>query len=507
MTGKVYLVGAGPGDPGLITLKGLQCLRDATVVIYDRLINHRLLAESADHVERVYAGKKPGDKALEQDEINDLMVCRAKAGHTVVRLQGGDPFIFGRGGEEVQALAQAGVPFEVVPGITSAIAAPAYAGIPLTHRKLASSFTVVSGDEDPTKGDSGINWDALAHSGGTLVVLMGWKTKEGVVASLMEAGMAPSTPAALVQWGSTPNQRTVVGTLGSIVQEGVKAGLSSPVVAVIGEVVGLHEAGNWFEKGPLFGKKVLVTRSRSQASALSGLLSKEGAQPLELPAIEVSAISDNVMLDRALTGIGAYDWTIFTSANAVSIFFGRMKELAMDSRRLGGIKVAAIGTATAAALRDHGIAPDILPMNFSSQGLIEAMADVDLAEKRVLLPRGDLADDRLTQGLQGFGACIDDIKIYRTAAPDGSAEKARALLSDNQVDVAAFTSSSTVVNLLKLLDGDGTVLKDVDIGCIGPVTAATAKECGLDVDFIAEKHTIPGLLEALRNFYSQKEEG
>ena len=268
MGGKVYLVGAGPGDPGLITTKGVECLREANVVVHDRLVNAQLLENAAAEAERIYVGKKPGSKAMEQEEINDLLVARAKDGDTVVRLKGGDPFVFGRGGEEMQALAAAEVPFEVVPGVTSAIAAPAYAGIPLTHRGVASSFTVVSGAEDPSRDSPGTDWSALARSGGTLVVLMGWGARERVFESLIDGGMDPATPAALVQWGSTPQQRKVVGKLSSIAREGEKAGISAPVVAVIGDVVGLHEQGAWFDRSPLFGKRVLVTRSRSQASVL-----------------------------------------------------------------------------------------------------------------------------------------------------------------------------------------------------------------------------------------------
>ena len=505
MPGRVYLVGAGPGDPGLMTMKGVECLREADVVVYDRLANSQLLDCAADGAERIYVGKKIGSKAMEQDEINELMVARAREGAKVVRLKGGDPFVFGRGGEEVQALAQADVPFEVVPGVTSAIAAPAYAGIPLTHRGIASSFTVVSGTEDPSKEARGTDWNALARSGSTLVVLMGWNTREKVFESLIDAGMDPSTPAALVQWGSTPQQRKVVGSLGSIVRDGEQAGISSPVVAVIGDVVGLHEEGAWFDKSPLLGKRVLVTRSRSQASVLVKLLQKEGSQPLELPAIQVSPIPDSASLDAALKNIASYDWVVFTSTNAVGIFFGRMTTLGMDSRAFGGTKVAAIGTSTASALQGQGILPDIRPEEFSSDGLIASMSEAELAGKRVLLPRGTLADDSLPRGLEELGARVDDVGIYTTTAPEGSAGKARELLAQGEVDVATFTSASTVANLLDLLDGDKGLLDGVHIGCIGPVTTAAARERGLDIAFVAQQHTIEGLVDALRDFYAREE--
>jgi len=505
MAGKVYLVGAGPGDPGLITMKGVDCLREADVVVYDRLVNDQLLDNAAEVAERIYVGKKVGSKAMEQEEINELMVARAKGGATVVRLKGGDPFVFGRGGEEVQALAQAEIPFEVVPGVTSAIAAPAYAGIPLTHRRVASSFTVVSGTEDPSRDGAGTDWSALARSGSTLVVLMGWDSRERVFESLIDAGMEPSTPAALVQWGSTPRQRKVVGNLSSIARDGEQAGISAPVVAIIGDVVGLHEQGGWFDKSPIFGKRVLVTRSRSQASTLVKLLQREGAQPVELPAIQVSPIPDNAALDAALKNMASYSWVVFTSANAVEIFFGRMMALGLDSRALGGTKIAAIGKSTASSLNGQGIRPDILPVEFSSQSLVAAMSTSDLAGKRVLLPRGTLADDSLPRGLQELGAQVDDVGIYDTTVPEGAAGKARDLLSQGRVDVATFTSASTVTNLLDLLNGEKGLLDGVHVGCIGPVTASAARERGLDIAFVAQEHTIEGLVDALKDFCDREE--
>ena len=505
MGGKVYLVGAGPGDPGLMTVKGVECLREADVVVYDRLANPQLLNDAADGAERIYVGKKPGFKAMGQAEINDLMIARARDGAAVVRLKGGDPFVFGRGGEEVQALAHAQVPFEVVPGVTSAIAAPAYAGIPLTHRGVASSFTVVSGTEDPSRETPGTDWSALARSNGTLVVLMGWEARERVFESLMDAGMDPSTPAALVQWGSTPQQRRVVGTLGSIAREGEEAGISAPVVAVVGDVVGLHEQGAWFDRSPLFGKRVLVTRSRKQASVLAKLLQREGAQPVELPTIQIAPITDSTALDAALNSLDSYDWVAFTSANAVEIFFARLAALGMDSRAFGGAKVAAIGKSTASSLHGQGILPDIRPEEFSSEGLIASMSAVELAGKRVLLARGTLADDSLPRGLEGLGAKVEEVGIYTTTAPEAAAGKAKELLAQGRVDVATFTSASTVVNLLDLLDGDRGLLDGVRIGCIGPVTASAARQRGLDIDFIAQEHTIEGLVNSLRDFCAREE--
>ena len=320
MASKVYLIGAGPGDPGLITVKGLTCLQEAEVVIYDRLVDRRLLDEAGEGAQLVYVGKGPAERAMEQDEINRRLVAEAQQGKVVARLKGGDPFVFGRGGEEAQALALAGVPFEVVPGVTSAIAAPAYAGIPLTHRGIASTFTVVSGSEDPSKEESSVRWDAVSRSGGTIVVLMGWDALQGIADTLLSEGLAPSTPVALVRWGTEPYQRTVTGSLADIVQRGAEAGLSAPLVAVIGGVVDLREQLRWFDDRPLFGKRVLVTRSRNQASALSRILADEGAEPVELPTIQISPIEDNPPLDSAIASLGTYAWVIFTSANGVEAF-------------------------------------------------------------------------------------------------------------------------------------------------------------------------------------------
>ena len=507
MAGKVYLIGAGPGDPGLITVKGLRCLREASVVVYDRLVDHRLLDKVGKDVELVFVGKGRGERVMEQEEINSYLVGRAEDGNVVARLKGGDPFVFGRGGEEVLALAQAGVPFEVVPGVTSAIAAPAYAGIPLTHRGMASSFTVVSGSEDPTKEESAVRWDELARSGSTLVVLMGWKSLDQVTGRLIMGGMVRSTPVALVSWGTEPYQRTVTGTLEDIVQKGKDAGLGPPVVAVIGQVVELRSQAQWFEKGPLFGKRVLVTRSRTQASILSEMLAAEGAEAVELPAIEFSPLEDYSDLDSAIGSLNSYSWVIFTSVNGVDVFFDRIRTLELDSRVFSAVKVAAIGAATAAALSGHGIRAEFVPPDYLSQAVLLGMESLDLKGSRVLLPRADIGRNELPDGLSRLGAQVDVLTVYHTITPSESGEKARDLLQDGAIDLVTFTSSSTVTNLLNLLDGDAALVKQALVACIGPVTARTAREMGLQVDIVAKEHTIPGLVAALKDYCTSKEVG
>ena len=505
MLGKVYLIGAGPGDPGLLTVKGLNRLREADVVVYDRLVDRRLLAEVRKEAELVYVGKCAGDRATDQDEIAGYLVRRALDGCVVARLKGGDPFVFGRGGEEAQALARAGVPFEVVPGVSSAIAAPAYAGIPLTHRGISSSFTVLTGSEEPSKEASDVHWGELARSGGTLVVLMGWSSLEKITGNLIKEGMDSSTPVALIRWGTEPYQRTVIGTLETAAQRGREEGLSPPVVAVIGRVVDLRSEVRWFDSKPLFGKRVLVTRSRSQASALSRLLAEEGADAVEVPAIEIRPMDDYSPLDRAISSLRDYTWVVFTSVNGVEAFFSRLRTLGLDTRALGGIKVGAIGAATAASLERSGIVPEFVPPQYVSEAVVEAMAGLDLAGSRILLPRADIGRDDLPQGLVRLGAVVDQVHVYRTVTPEGSRERAHERLKDGGIDVVTFTSSSTVENLLGLLDGDSSALGESTIACIGPVTAATARERGLQVDIVAQEYTIGGLVRALREHFGSRE--
>ena len=502
--GTVFLVGAGPGDPGLITVKGLQCLASADVVVYDRLADISLLDRAHTDAKLIDVGKVPGRGAEHQADINALLVAEAKKGKGVVRLKGGDPFVFGRGGEEAEALYAEGIPFEIVPGVSSAVAAPAYAGIPLTHRGFASSFTVVTGNEAPDKEVSSVDWDHLARQGGTLVVLMGWKNLASIVETLGRRGMALDTPVALVHWGTHTCQTTVTGTLSDIVGKGTDAGLSPPVIAVIGEVVRLRKTLRWFDNRPLFGKRVLVTRTRTQAGALSELLSLRGAVPIELPTIEVRPPPDYTDLDGALRRLDSYDWAVFTSVNAVRSVFDRLSTLALDTRAFRNTRVGAIGAATAVSLQERGIAADFVPDSFVSESAVESLDGKGFDNSRVLLPTADIARQTLADGLVSFGATVDTVVAYRTVEPEGSVERATRVLEEG-IDIASFTSSSTVRNLVKLLDGDINLLDDVAIGCIGPITASTARELGLKVDIVARVHTIEGLLDALEEYFTEED--
>ena len=498
MTGKVYLVGAGPGDPGLMTLKGLRCLERAQLVVYDRLLDPSLLENVPPSAERVFVGKERGRQAMSQDEINQALIDGAAAGMEVVRLKGGDPFVFGRGGEEALALAEHGIPFEVVPGVTSPVGAAAYSGIPLTHRGVSSTFTVVSGSEDPSKPDSAVSWGALARTGGTLVVLMGWKELERIVDALSCNGIDPATPAALVQWGTWPRQKTVTGRLEDIVSRGREADLQPPVVAIVGKVVELREQLRWFEKRPLWGKRVLITRSRSQASRLKELLKDLGADPVELPTIQTGPLEDYAELDAALERLADFGWVIFASANAVEAVFARLsaRDRDRDARAFGAAKVGAIGPATALALEQHGIVPDYLPAKSTAQAVVAEIDEWDWKDVPVLLPGADIGRDLLAQRLTQLGAQVQQITAYSTVPAPDIGRLAREAL-DEGIDIATFTSSSTVRNLLEALNGDGSRLESSIIACIGPATAATARESGLRVDLVAERHNVEGLAESV----------
>ena len=523
MPGKVYLVGAGPGDPGLITVKGAECLGRADVVLYDRLLDPALLDLAPETARRVFVGKERDRQAMSQAEINQFLVDEGSAGpglnKVVVRLKGGDPFVFGRGGEEALALARAGVPYEVVPGVTSAVAAPAYAGIPLTHRGLASSFTVVSGSEDPSKANSSVKWDALARTGGTLVVLMGWQPLQSILDTLAKEGMPSDTPVALVQWGTWPRQATVTGNLGNAVAMGKEAGLRPPVAAVIGPVAALRRELAWFDRRPLFGKKVLITRSRTQASQFRTLLEELGAQAVEVPAIQTVGLDDYSELDSALARLGSsgqwsvtsdqgplatdarppatrFRWAIFASVNAVDSVFDRLEKQGRDSRAFGGVMVGAIGPSTRDVLSRRGIAADFVPSRSVSEVALAELEQYDWTDVPVLLPAADIGRDTIERGLSARGAKVERIAAYRTIPAEGMAEKAREVLASG-IDFVTFTSSSTVTNLLDMLDGDKTALERSITACIGPASAATAAELGLRVDLVAPVHTVQGLVNAL----------
>ena len=501
--GKVFLVGAGPGDPELLTVKGLHCLQSADVVMYDRLVDRRSLRHARADAEMVDVGKMPGQQGRIQAEINALLIASARQGKTVVRLQGGDPFVFGRGGEEAEDLQRAGVPFEIVPGVTSAIAAPAYAGIPLTHRGLSSSFTVVTGTETPAKAESSVDWAALARTPGTLVVLMGWESLPAITEALVHHGMSPDTPVALVMWGTEPWQRTVTGVLTDVVERARTADLSAPIVAVIGQVVDLREKLRWYDKLPMFGKRVLVTRTREQASRLSQALAESGALPVEVPTIEIQRLADYTELDGELRALERYGWVVFSSTNSVEAVFERLAADGRDARALAGARVACIGEATAQRLRSNGITPDLVPGSYVSESMVESFNGVDVVGQRVLVPGAEEGRDTLAKGLAERGAHVRQVSAYRTVMPEESRHLAKSAISEG-IAIAMFTSSSTVLNLSKLLDGDLSGLSGATVACIGPVTAATAGELGLHVDIVAQDHTIVGLITALEDKLSEE---
>ena len=498
-SGRVFLVGAGPGDPGLITLAGAQALAIADVVVYDRLANPQLLDLAPAAAERVFAGKGPDAHTMSQDEINAALIDHSRAGKTVVRLKGGDPFVFGRGGEEAQELAAAGTPFEVIPGISSAIAAPAYAGIQVTHRGLAASVAFVTGHEDPTKQESGIDWAKLATAVDTLVLLMGAGQLPEVVDRLVAAGRPSSTPAAVIEWGTLPRQRTIVGALSDIVAKAEAASIHPPAIAVVGEVVRLRETIRWFDTKPLFGQRVLVTRTREQASELSRALAAAGAEAIELPAIKIVRRYDEAELSRAADTLraGDYAWVCFTSANAVNIFFDILSARALDARAVRA-RVAAIGPGTAESLRARGIAADLVPAQYTAEGLAAAFEHIDVRGARVLLPRAENAREVLVDALVARGADVAEVTLYVAAPVDDPDAEGLRRLRAGEIDIATFASSSTVRNLVALLGGDIEPLQRCRIACIGPVTAATAEELlGRPPDIVASEHTIEGLVHEL----------
>ncbi|MBU4388793.1 MAG: uroporphyrinogen-III C-methyltransferase [Proteobacteria bacterium] len=503
MKGKVYLVGAGPGDPGLITVKGLECIKEADVIIYDYLASPTLLNYASKKAEIIYVGKKGGDHTLSQDGINSLIAEKAKKGFIVTRLKGGDPFIFGRGAEEAEKLIEEGIPFEIVSGVTSAIAAPAYAGIPLTHRKFTSTVAFVTGHEDPTKEDSNIDWSALAKGIGTIVFLMGVKNLPKITSQLINNGMPSNTPVALVRWGTTPRQFTITGTLETINERVKSIGLKPPAIIVVGNVIKLRKTMNWFETRPLMGKRIVVTRAREQASDLIKLLSDLGADCLECPTIKVVPPDDWKPLDTAIENISSYDWLVFTSVNGVNFFFERLFAKGKDARALGKLNTAAIGPATERRLFNFGLKSDIVPKNYIAESIVEAFKDEDVKGKKILLPRAKDARPILPVELTKMGATVDEIISYYTKEVPDSATLLLKQLKEDAIDLITFTSSSTVKNFKALLPDNifETQLKDITVACIGPITAETARDLGFDVNIVADSFTIPGLCEAILDYY------
>ncbi len=495
MTGSVALVGAGPGDPGLVTVRGRELLSRADVVVIDRLASDELLAYCRPDVEVVNAGKVPRSahgEGMTQDEINACLVDRAQAGKRVVRLKGGDPFVFGRGGEEALACKRAGVPFEIVPGVSSAIAVPAYAGIPVTHRGINQDMAIVSGHADPAADGSVVDWPALAAGPTTLVLLMGVHEIGKIAAILVEHGRSGDTPVAMIHAGTTARQRTVVATLDTIADVAAAAEIKPPAVTVIGDVVRLHDELDWFESRPLFGRRVLVPRSRVQAGDLSSELRALGAEPLEVPTIAIEEPPSYDELDAALHDLSRYDWVAFTSVNAVTAVLSRLNALGLDSRVFFGLRIAAVGTATQRALSSRGLRADLVPSGeASSEGLL---AEWPSGSGRVLLPRADIATDSLVDGLRALGWTPHDVIAYCTVVAAVPPPAVRAALTSGAIDAVVFTSSSTVRNLVQLM---GAPAESVVVAAIGPKTAAACAELGVRVDVQADTASVEAVARAL----------
>ncbi|HSK49434.1 MAG TPA: uroporphyrinogen-III C-methyltransferase [Solirubrobacterales bacterium] len=490
--GVVYLVGAGPGDPGLMTARSLALIAEADAIFHDRLIPPGALDGARADAELVYVGKRPGVPSVPQEEIGERLVAAAKEGKSVVRLKGGDPFVFGRGGEEGEALRAAGVEFEVVPGVTAGVAATAYAGIPVTHRDDASAVAFLTGHENPEKGETALDWEALARFPGTLVFYMGVKRLAENTAALVAAGRDPDEPAAAVERGTMPGQRTVVASLGTIAAEVEREGIGAPALIVVGRAVRRREQLAWIERRPLHGRTVVVTRARAQASGLAARLRELGAEAVELPAIRIEPRTGSEEVRQAISSLGDYSLVCLTSPNGVRLLFEAMTEAGLDARALAGATVAAIGAGTARALAEHGIAADIVPERFVAEALVERLAGTEVEGRRVLVARAAEARDVLPDALRERGAEVDVVALYETVREQPDPE---AVAAAQDADYVTFTSSSTVRNLTEALDDRFPA--GARIVSIGPVTSDAVRAAGLEVDVEAERHDVEGLLTAL----------
>lgn len=505
--GKVYLIGAGPGDTGLLTIKARDCIQKADVVVYDYLASPALLKYANNSAEIIYVGKKGGDHTMTQEKISDLLALKGGQGLMVARLKGGDPFIFGRGGEEAEVLIENDIPFEIIPGVTSAVAAPAYAGIPLTHRDYTSSVSLITGHENPLKKETGIKWDSIANSGSTLVFLMGVKNLPNIREKLIENGMSPDTPVALVRWGTTTKQQCVSGTLKNIVERVESAGLKAPAIIVVGKVVSLREKMQWFESRPLFGRRIVVTRARAQASDLVSKLTELGAHCIEIPTIRIVPPKDNSPLEGAVGELDRYDWIVFTSVNGVKFFFETLFKTHLDVRAMGHLKCACIGPVTKQELLKYGIVSDVLPETYRAESVIKAFSALDIKGKRILLPRAKEARTILPEELQKLGATVNEITAYVTEQADDEKNLLLDLLEDRKIDLVTFTSSSTVKNFKAMLPPDNakTLLSQVTLASIGPITSDTIKSEGMTTHIQAETYTIDGLIEAVVQHFQENE--
>jgi uroporphyrinogen III methyltransferase/synthase len=492
--GIVYLVGAGPGDPRLATVRAIELIQAAEVIFYDRLVPPALLEHAASNAERIYVGKEPGRPSVPQEEISRMLVEHGSAGRVVVRLKGGDPFVFGRGGEEAEALAHAGVRFEIVPGVTAGIAAPAYAGIPVTHRDEASAVAFVTAHEDPAKQESALDWAALAAFPGTLVFYMGVRALPALAAALVEHGRGSTEPAAVVERGTLPGQRTVTGTLEQIAMLAQEAGVRAPAITVVGPVAALHDRLAWLERAPLFGRRVAVTRARAQASGLAKRLEELGAEVVQAPAIRIEPRADGVQAAIDELGTGRCDVLCLTSPNGAELLMDGLDRQGLDARVLAGTRVAAIGPGTAAVLRDFGITADLVPQRAIAESLAADLVAEGVADQRVLIPRAAEARDVLPRELEQAGAEVQVVPLYETVRERLDEQQLERL---SAADYVTFTSSSTVRYLLEAIGGVQQFPERARVVSIGPVTSRTARDLGLEVHVEAERHDVTGLVDAL----------
>ncbi|MFZ6017017.1 MAG: uroporphyrinogen-III C-methyltransferase [Nitrospirota bacterium] len=519
MKGKVYLVGAGPGDIGLLTVKGMRCLQKAEVVIYDFHLNAQVLNYINHDADFIYAGKRGGYHTMTQDEINEILVQKAKEGKIICRLKGGDPFVFGRGGEEAEVLAKNGIEFEIVPGVSSSVAAPAYAGIPLTHRLYSSSFAVIPGYEDTTKKESAIDWSKLATGVGTLVFLMTVKNIDVLTEKLITNGRSPDTPVAVIRWGTRPDQRTITGTLKNIVELVKDKDIKPPAVMVVGDVVRLRESLKWYEKKSMFGHRILVTREQPEGFEI---LEELGAEIIEFPTIEIAPPESYNELDKSIDKIETYDWLIFTSKNGVNYFLKRFFAKERDIRDLKGIKICAIGTKTAEEIKKYGMKVDLIPDEFRAEGLVSAVvqksssAEVaselpsfrtsELKGIRFLLPRAEKAREVFPEKIRELGGEIDVPVTYRAIKPEIHGKRLKRFLKEGKVSIATFTSAATFNNFREIMGEDADeLLKGVAIAVIGPVTAKAVENVGLKIDIIPREATIEALIEEIIKWATRDE--
>ncbi len=503
--GVVYLVGAGPGDQGLITVRGKELIERAEILIYDYLANVKLLDLAPAGAEKIYVGKMGGEHTKTQDEINEIIVEASKRGKTIVRLKGGDPYIFGRGGEEAQELVKAGAPFEVVPGVTAGSAASAYSGIPLTHRDHTTSVAFITGHEDPNKPESTIKWDKISTGIGTLVFYMGIKNLPNIVENLVANGRDPKTPVAVIRWGSRPQQQTVTGTLTDIVDIVRNAGIKAPAITVVGDVVSLKSELDWFETKPLFGKKVVVTRAREQASDFAAGLTDLGADVIEFPTIQTAPPESWESLDTAISKLRDYDWIVFTSVNGVHFFVKRLRETGHDIRSLYGVKVCAIGPKTAEAIENLGVRVDVLPNEYRAEAIITALGEKELSGKKVLIPRAKVAREVLPVEMKKMGAEVTIAETYVTVKPVTRRDEVRSLFKEGRIDVVTFTSSSTVTKFIEMWDSPEealSLMNGVTVASIGPITSDTARKNGLEPTIEPAEYTTAALTKSIEDHFS-----